>query len=730
MEGRYSAEENRSFLNHIFEYSDYKHTPQEIKDFCLAASFYNNSIVFQKNTAIFINDYTGHSLSEHEIDILKRVSKVFEQTYTRFLDLQKAEAQAREAKIEAALEKVRGKAMAMHNSNDLSVTASTVFTELRKLGINPFRCGVSLHTKESRKNLLYYSIPSAEGDTLSLAGSALLSGHPVLSAIYDCWLRGEDYFPVLKGESLINYYQTLKQVGFDVPVSPSGYEQYGYYLAFSEGVFYGWSEKPYTEDEIKILHRFKAIIDLTFRRYIELQNAEANAIEAVRRSALDRVRAEIASMRTTGDLERIIPLIWNELTTLDVPFVRCGIFIMDEQQEQIHTFLSSPDGNAIASFNTPFSSPGPIAAQLPYWRKKEIYKDHWDGAAFLEQAKKLMEQGAISSPEEYLTANRPTSLYLHFLPFLQGMLYVGSDNPLRDEQLGLVQTLADAFSTAYARYEDFNRLESAKGQIEKTLVDLKQTQAQLVQSEKMASLGELTAGIAHEIQNPLNFVNNFSEVNKELLAELTEEIEKGNFEEVKIIAKGITENEEKISHHGKRADGIVKGMLQHSRSSSGVKEPTDINALAEEYLRLAFHGLRARDKLFNANTKTDFDKTVGKINIIPQDIGRVILNMISNAFYAVSEKHKENGAGYQPAVNVITRKSVDKVLISVKDNGNGIPQKVLDKIFQPFFTTKPTGQGTGLGLSLSYDIVKAHGGELKVETKEGEGSEFIILLPV
>ncbi len=271
--------------------------------------------------------------------------------------------------------------------------------------------------------------------------------------------------------------------------------------------------------------------------------------------------------------------------------------------------------------------------------------------------------------------------------------------------------------------------------LNRSLNDLKSTQAQLIQSEKMASLGELTAGIAHEIQNPLNFVNNFSEVNKELIGEMRAEIEKGNLSEVKLLAKDIEDNEEKIGHHGKRADAIVKGMLQHSRTSSGQKEPTDINVLCEEYLRLSYHGLRARDKTFNAGFKTDFDPSIPKIKVIPQDIGRVLLNLINNAFYAVdekvkSEKLKVKSVNYEPNVSVSTKKSDGKILISVKDNGNGIPDEIKDKIFQPFFTTKPTGQGTGLGLSLSYDIVKAHGGELKVETEEGEGSEFIMQLPI
>ncbi len=274
-----------------------------------------------------------------------------------------------------------------------------------------------------------------------------------------------------------------------------------------------------------------------------------------------------------------------------------------------------------------------------------------------------------------------------------------------------------------------------------TLSKLKSTQSQLIQSEKMASLGELTAGIAHEIQNPLNFVNNFSEVSAEMIDEMKEELAKKDIDEASAIADDIKQNLEKINHHGKRADAIVKGMLQHSRSSTGTKEPTDLNALVDEYLRLSYHGLRAKDKSFNATMETNYDSSIGNINIIPQDIGRVVLNLINNAFYAVHQKNASllasltgaqalSGiAAYEPTVWVSTKKSVNQITISIKDNGPGIPDHIKDKIFQPFFTTKPTGQGTGLGLSLSYDIVKAHGGELKVETKEGEGSEFSMLLP-
>jgi signal transduction histidine kinase len=295
------------------------------------------------------------------------------------------------------------------------------------------------------------------------------------------------------------------------------------------------------------------------------------------------------------------------------------------------------------------------------------------------------------------------------------------ENVFTEYDQRLLTTIAANLGIAIQNAEAYQELQAA-------LSELKATQQQLIQSEKMASLGELTAGIAHEIQNPLNFVNNFSEVSNELIDEMKEEFQKGNNKDGFEIADDIKQNLEKINHHGKRADAIVKGMLQHSRSSSGQKEPTDLNALADEYLRLSYHGLRAKDKSFNADFKLEADKTLPKIEVVPQDIGRVLLNLINNAFYAVSEKAKQNHDDYKPSVIVSTKNQGNKVEICVKDNGAGIPDSVNEKIFQPFFTTKPTGQGTGLGLSLSYDIIKAHGGELKVETKESEGTVFIIAL--
>ncbi len=287
-------------------------------------------------------------------------------------------------------------------------------------------------------------------------------------------------------------------------------------------------------------------------------------------------------------------------------------------------------------------------------------------------------------------------------------------------------------------------LRKQKESLEEALEELKTTQNQLIQAEKMASLGELTAGIAHEIQNPLNFVNNFSEVSVELCQELQEELDKEDFDKTYIaeILSDISQNQQKITHHGQRAASIVRGMLQHSRASNGQKELTDINALADEYLRLSYHGLRAKDKTFNADFKTDLDPNLPKIEVIPQDFGRVLLNLFNNAFYAVSKRNTvaetvETGHApslptqYKPTVSISTQQSDNQIIIKIIDNGTGMPGNIKTKIFQPFFTTKPTGQGTGLGLSLSYDIItKGHAGTLEVESTEGEGTTFIITLPL
>ncbi|GEO07895.1 hypothetical protein SAE01_03910 [Segetibacter aerophilus] len=378
------------------------------------------------------------------------------------------------------------------------------------------------------------------------------------------------------------------------------------------------------------------------------------------------------------------------------------------------------------------NNPKSIAVASSFLKDYYRSKNNFDSAFLYQEIGSAAKDSLLSLEKIRQIQN------LSFKERLQQQAIQDAKNELRNrvKVYSLVAGLVILIGAALFLYRNNRQKQKAnallkfqKERTERAYEQLKATQVQLIQSEKMASLGELTAGIAHEIQNPLNFINNFSDFNTELIEELEQEADKGNLVELKSIANDIKENERKINHHGKRADAIVKGMLQHSRANTGKKEPTDINALADEYLRLSYHGLRAKDRDFNADFTTNFDAQVGKIDVVPQDIGRVLLNVYNNAFFAVFEKMKRSDKTFKPLVSVTTKRVADKVEITIKDNGIGIPQKVVDKIFQPFFTTKPTGQGTGLGLSLSYDIVKTHSGEITVESTEGDGTTFIITIP-
>ena len=941
LQGAFDAWLVQEDFSYKLEGEDYKKYYETLKDtnFILPDSNSFTSEVEERKQYYYVTTFQAGGLfafretefSEEARLLMKRFAGVFNLTYKRFLDIKHAEAQTREAKIEASLEKVRGRAMAMHNSSDLTDAAGTLFTELNKLGINPIRSGFVLLTKNSRRAKLYPATSFDKETTLSYTGEIDFIGHPVFEKQYDSWIKKENYFPLIEGEELKSYYKILSE-GLSVPLKYFHVDkkQFGSFLPFSEGFLFTWSEEPYSESEIKILDRFKGILDLTIRRFIDLKNAEAQARESTIEAALERVRFHAMAMQNSNDVSVATATMFNELDKLGIQTMRCGIAIINDMQTmEVWSVTNTDDGKIVKGagtfdmnahplwqliftgwkqkdeflyyyladedkktyYNIIANAPG-YADQVIPEQPNQNFQCHYFGegaiwtfsvhpyseaenlvlkkftAVFsltfrryqdLQKAEAQAREAkietalervrsralAMQEPEELkevaqvlrhemgllgLKELETCSIYIkdenvnkaecwyaikdirqedkklivdhisfnlndtwvgremlkfydsdekqisivmqgdprkewikycedksgmlkgyygeeipdrtyHLYKFSHGAIGVATSGDITDESWGLLKRAASVFSLAYSRFrdltqarQDLQNLKEEKQRAEEAFTELTSTQSQLIQSEKMASLGELTAGIAHEIQNPLNFVNNFSEVNAELIDELNQELDKGNFEEAIAIAKDIKENEEKIKHHGKRAEGIVKGMLQHSRSSSGLKEPTNINALADEYLRLAYHGLRAKDKSFNAKMETDFDESIGSIKVVSQDIGRVILNLITNAFYAVTEKKKASTGSadnnsYEPTVSVSTKKSDDKVLISVKDNGNGIPQKVLDKIFQPFFTTKPTGQGTGLGLSLSYDIVKAHGGELKVETKEGEGSEFIIELP-
>jgi signal transduction histidine kinase len=736
----YPFKEKNELFHYLFNDTDFKYVPEKQKEFLLGSEFANMCVALAKNTGIHITSYSEKSFSKEDTDILKRFAKVFDQAYTRFLDLQKAEEQAKEAQVEAALEKVRSASLAMHYSDHLEKVVATLFDKLVELDISFDGVVIFTFEKPSKNIQLWVATKAlATPVKIDLPHEKDIEKNQI---VHDLWRTVES------GESIINksysgkekndyFLYTAKYNQAKYPESIKNFQleadNWTISLAAEKNSVIGfdsWSGHTITNEDFQILKRFAKVFDQAYTRFLDLQKAEAQAREAIKTSSLDRVRGEIASMRNADDLHRITPLVWRELIALGVPFFRCGVMIINETEEKVQFYLSTPDGQPLTALILPFDSSDLVSNPVISWRLQKVYTDHWNKEQFIANTTLLIRLGQTQTANAYHGGEEPPeSLTLQFVPFKQGMMYVGSTEPLTGSQIDLVQALAETFAVAYARYEDFTKLEDAKKQVENALMELQATQKQLIQSEKMASLGELTAGIAHEIQNPLNFINNFSEVNKEMIVELKGEIDKGNYNEAKLIANDIKDNEEKINNHGKRADAIVKGMLQHSRTSTGTKEPTDINKLADEYLRLAYHGLRAKDKSFNADFKTEFDESLGEINIVPQDIGRALLNLFNNAFYAVNERRKMEGEGYKPTISVSIKRINDMVEISVKDNGNGIPQPLIEKIFQPFFTTKPSGQGTGLGLSLAYDIIKAHSGEIKVQTKEGQGSEFLISLP-
>lgn len=642
----------------------------------------------------------------------------------------------RELEIEKSLEQVRTRALAMTRSSELSESSSVLFQQLKQLGIPVVRASVGIFDDPNGAVELWTTFSGHDEEVKMLSYVNLLV-HPVLKKTITARKEEKPYsLTVLTGDEVKQFYDLISTYGDSQQVAFFP-KEYFYSFFFSAGMLNVTSTQALTEEECQIMIRFAVVFGLIFTRFLDLQRSEENARNASREASLNRIRVAIATMRNRNDLEKITPLIWKELKELGVPFIRCGVFIMDDNQRLVHTFLSTPDGKAIAVNHLPYEMPFTLISEgVACWHRNELYAEDWDADAFNRFWDYVTKLGDQHSELQHKSEQAPEHLSLHLIPFLQGMLYVGNtfrlDNAFEVDVIDLLKSVAEAFSTAYSRYEDFIRLENAKLQVEMALNDLKLAQDQLVHAEKMASLGELTAGIAHEIQNPLNFVNNFSEVSKELLSEMKIELDLGNHAEARRLAESVIENLDKIHHHGKRADGIIKGMLQHSRSGSNQKELTDINALAEEYLRLTYHGLRAKDKSFNASFKTDFDPNAGKIKIIRQDIGRVILNLLTNAFYAVTERKAmiAPDSKYEPTVSISTKRVPAGIEIHVKDNGNGIPQKVLSKIFQPFFTTKPSGQGTGLGLSLSYDIItKGHGGEIRVDTNDGKGTDFLVHLP-
>ena len=740
-------EEKNKFFQQIFGYTS--GFPEEAKDFFYSSPGWASSNVLLKNVCLFIDNLNGIPFADADNATLMRFGKVFQQTYTRFLDLQKAEAQAREAQIEASLERVRASAMAMHHSEELSDVLAVLFEQFDVLNIRPVDVHLDLFDLE--KNTFSYRATGKEGKRVIAEQIVDLDSRPEWRALAEKWKKGKpntvhfSYYPKEVIRVLMTFFPDIwAAMPEDAIMSPED---------FPDGIFdtLGYCKFGYmgfhhyrnaTEEEKNILIRFANEFERLYQRFLDLQKAEAHAREAQIEAALERVRSRTLAMQKSDELAETSAVLFKQLIQLGIEPNRLYIGIIEDKSSDMEFWITDEDGSKVS-----IMFKGDAAKNVSMKKMYDGWKQHKKSIVIDMQGKELSDYFHYLGEELHIPFKGGLSQkrrWQYIAYFSKGLIGMASPEEQPEATLQLLERFASVFNLTFTRFNDLKiaeahalqaendliEIKAARKKAEETLSELQATQKQLIQSEKMASLGELTAGIAHEIQNPLNFVNNFSEVSNELIDEMNEELNKGDIEEAKAISSDIKQNLEKINHHGKRAGDIVKGMLQHSRSSTGVKEPTDINALADEYLRLSYHGLRAKDKEFNATMKTDFDNGIGKINIIPQDIGRVLLNLYNNAFYAVTEKKKLNIENYEPTVSVSTKKMGDKVEVRVKDNGNGIPQKIVDKIFQPFFTTKPTGQGTGLGLSLSYDIIKAHGGEIKVNTVEGEFAEFVVQLPV
>ena len=764
----FSKEEKDSWQDYINTQTIYKDlTSEEIKQSMYEKPGYSWSMVILKDTWVSICRFNTIPFSVEEDALLRRFANAFGQTYTRFLDLQKAEAQAREAQIESALERVRSRTMAMQNSDELADLVATVFNELNRLEFALTSCIIWINNPELLTAEMW--VASTEMNKPPEPYYIKPFRHPYFKSVLDAWKqKNKKWVYEMNVEEKKNFQlQFFNEVG-NFPTLMKNALKAPESVVYSASFYnFGALEiigtEPVTDEKFEILHRLGKVFDMSYTRFNDLKQAEAQAQEAKIETALERVRSRTMAMQKSDELAETSAILFRQLKHLGIAPNRLYIGVTNDKNTDIEFWITDEEGSKVSTmFSGDAAKNNSVMKMYEGWKQQktsiviDMHRKELDEYFhYLGDELRVPFQGGLSQKRRIQ--------YISY--FSKGFIGMASPDEQPEKTVLLLDRFAAVFNLTFTRFNDLKVAEAHAIQAEQDLIEIKtsrkkaedalselqSTQKQLIQSEKMASLGELTAGIAHEIQNPLNFVNNFSDVNKELLAEMKDEMDKGNTEDAKSIANDVIENEEKINHHGKRAGDIVKGMLQHSRSSTGVKEPTDINAMADEYLRLSYHGLRAKAKEFNATMKTNFDESIGKINIIAQDIGRVLLNLYNNAFYAVQQKQLElAGTGlptferlatlYQPTVSVTTKKTDNHVIITVSDNGNGIPKNIVDKIFQPFFTTKPTGSGTGLGLSLSYDIVKAHGGEIKVETlsaeaatqarKEEEGTEFIIQLPL
>ncbi len=658
----------------------------------------------------------------------------------------------RDLEIEAALERVRARTMAMQHSNDLQETALLLFNNVKALGVAVFGCGFNIWDEDRKAATAWMA-----GENRLQPPFKTSSSEDVFLQIHEATQQGHLLFvKEQSGDVLEKHYrymssiptfqtimEQMSQTGTSVPAF-----QIIHCAFFHQGYLMFITYEPVPE-AYDIFIRFGKVFEQTYTRFLDLQKAEAQAREAQIEVSLERVRSRTMGMQTSEELADVAFVLLQQIRTLGGNLWGSG-FGLCEKDSDLDSFWFANENGVFPPVSVPNTTDPAHKQMFQGWKDGKdflavegsgnVLKSHYDYMISLPEVRqffqKIIDEG-LSFPEW----QQWNAAY-----FKQGYLLIITLEPYPDSDI--LKRFAKVFEQTYTRFLDLQKAEeqgeqarldliqiqTEKKRAENALTILKAAQTQLIQSEKLASLGELTAGIAHEIQNPLNFVNNFSELSVDLVKDLKEEINKPEQDKEYIgeLFDDLSSNQEKINHHGKRASSIVKGMLEHSRTSTGERALTDINALADEYLRLSYHGMRAKDKNFNSDYQTDLDENMPKIEVIPQDLGRVLLNLINNAFYAVHQRHLQE-PNHTPSVLVSTHYTAPPlgaggtIIIKVKDNGVGMSESVRAKVFQPFFTTKPTGQGTGLGLSLAYDIVtKGHGGTLEVESTEGVGSEFIL----
>ena len=725
--------------------------------------------------------------TEEEIEIVVRFAREFDGAYQRFLDLQTAEMQTREAQIEAALERVRSRTMAMHQSAELLEVIKVVSKELQQLDIQFSH--VSFGINDELEDYHFWTSFGPHMDPMEIFVPYF--DNPIFNNMKEAQNKGLNFFTdvILPEENeawtmhLMQFFK-LDFLTDEAITSLMGKNIYRS-IAILPNIFLiaaSYRDVAFLPHENSVLQRFAAVFEQSYTRFLDLKKAEAQALEAQVEAALERVRSSSLSMQKTADLQQVVDAVFAEMNALNIGLDHTAIVTLIDDSKDYNVWVGSADENFTTFSRIPFNDWTQVQRdynQMIASRPTLLIKKY-EGEIKKEYSRYLFSQTGFkdNTPEKELRLMRDgdsftTSISMQQHTGIQIVSYAAKT--FSDEDHDMLKRFANVFEQAYIRFMDIQKAETQankilqeRNKLEQTLAELKATQAQLIQSEKMASLGELTAGIAHEIQNPLNFVNNFSEVSSELINEAKEELGKGDLKEAGEILNDLYQNLEKINHHGQRASSIVKGMLDHSRTSSGEKVATDINQLCDEYLRLAYHGMRAKDKAFNVKYETDFQRDIPPITIVPQDIGRVILNLVNNAFQAVSSdlsseasakgealakesqaKAKAEAEEYQPEIKIktdlvgrlpgLSRSEAEVqtgaggqrwLIVTISDNGPGIPADIQDKIFQPFFTTKPTGQGTGLGLSLSYDIIKGHGGTLEVTSEEGIGTSFLLTLPL